>query len=214
MGLPAFPDADRTDTQLAAVRHLPVVRSNEALVDGLREGEPWARAELFDRFGAEVERVLVRILGPDQDRLDLMQDVFVRTLEGIGKLDDPARLRAWIVSIAIFTARERIRKRRRSRWLVILPPKAVPEQQTPPDAHEDHEIAQATYRVLDQLDPDERIALVLRLLEGLELSEVAVVCRVSLATIKRRITGARHRFQQLAGQDRVLAEWVQGGAQW
>src|SRR5262245_5365849 len=62
--------------QAGVVRQLPFVRDDAALVVGLRAGEAWARAALFDRYAPQVERILRRILGHDQhtDFADLIHD--------------------------------------------------------------------------------------------------------------------------------------------
>ena len=44
--------------------------------------------------------------------------------------------------------------------------------------------------------------------EGMDLVEVAAACRVSLATIKRRLTRAEARFVELARQEPSLTEWT------
>ena len=41
-----------------------------------------------------------------------------------------------------------------------------------------------------------------------ELDEVAGACQVSLATVKRRLTRARERFERLAARDPLLGAYV------
>jgi DNA-directed RNA polymerase specialized sigma24 family protein len=66
-------------------------------------------------------------------------------------------------------------------------------------------------RVLERLDPDLRIAFVLRFVEGYELAEGAKLAGCSLATYKRRLSKAQTRFQLAAGRDPILARWLAGG---
>ena len=54
-------------------------------------------------------------------------------------------------------------------------------------------------RVLGELDPQLRIAWMLRFVEGWELTEVAAALDVSLATAKRRIKAARERVDAHVG---------------
>jgi RNA polymerase sigma-70 factor, ECF subfamily len=68
------------------------------------------------------------------------------------------------------------------------------------------------YRVLDALDTDQRIAFALRFVAGMELTEVAASCGVSLATIKRRLSRAQINFAALAKREPALAEWLKLGA--
>jgi len=210
------PDAVDLPSRSGARPRLELVRpqrasgDDEVLVRALRSGEAWAAVELFDRHALDVRRVLLRVLGPDAELQDLIHDVFVRALEGIDRLDDPDRLRSWLVSICVHTARERIRKRRRRWWMILLPHDEVPETAAAPEDHEDNELMRATYRVLDRLEPDDRMILALRLLEGMDVMEVARLCGVSRATIKRRVIRAQDHFRKLAATEPALREWSEG----
>jgi RNA polymerase sigma-70 factor, ECF subfamily len=156
--------------------------------------------------------VLVRVMGPDSEILDLVHDVFVTALESVHRLLDPKALRAWLTQIAVFTARARIRRRVRGRILRFLPFSELPEPELPPVDFEASEAMQAVYRVLDALDIDQRIAFALRFVAGMELTEVAASCGVSLATIKRRLSRAQINFGTLAQREPALAEWLKLGA--
>jgi RNA polymerase sigma-70 factor (ECF subfamily) len=191
---------------------LPLPESDELLVLSLRARHPDAGTQLFDRYAPHVRRVLVRVMGPDAEILDLVHDVFITALESVHRLLDPKALRAWLTQIAVFTARARIRRRVRGRILRFLPFSELPEPELPPADFEASEAMQAVYRVLDALDTDQRIAFALRFVAGMELTEVASSCGVSLATIKRRLARAQISFEGLAEKEPALAEWIKVGA--
>jgi RNA polymerase sigma-70 factor (ECF subfamily) len=191
---------------------LPAPESDELLVLSLRAGHPDAGTLLFDRHAPHVRRVLVRVMGPDAEILDLVHDVFVTALESVDRLLDPRALRAWLTQIAVFTARARIRRRVRGRILRFLPFTELPEPELPPSDFEGSQSMQAVYRVLDALDADERIAFALRFVGGMELTEVAASCGVSLATIKRRLSRAQAHFARAAAREPALAERLARGA--
>jgi RNA polymerase sigma-70 factor (ECF subfamily) len=71
---------------------------------------------------------------------------------------------------------------------------------------------QAVYRVLGNLDADQRIAFALRFVAGMELTEVAASCGVSLATIKRRLSRAQSTFASSAQREPALVEWLKRGS--
>jgi RNA polymerase sigma-70 factor (ECF subfamily) len=187
---------------------LPLPESDELLVASLRAHHPDAATQLFDRYAPHVRRVLVRVMGPDSEILDLVHDVFVTALESVHRLVEPRALRAWLTQIAVFTARARIRRRVRGRILRFLPFSELPEPELPPTDFEASQAIQAVYRVLDRLDTDERIAFALRFVGGMELTEVAASCGVSLATIKRRLARAQNNFASAARREPALVEWV------
>jgi RNA polymerase sigma-70 factor (ECF subfamily) len=187
---------------------LPAPESDEILVLALRARHPDAGTQLFDRYAPHVRRVLVRVMGPDSEILDLVHDVFVTALESVHRLVDPRALRAWLTQIAVFTARARIRRRVRGRVLRFLPFSELPEPELPPVDFEASESMQAVYRVLGDLDADQRIAFALRFVAGMELTEVAASCGVSLATIKRRLSRAQSNFATSAQREPALVEWL------
>jgi RNA polymerase sigma-70 factor (ECF subfamily) len=183
---------------------------DRALVEALRRDEPWARTALVEKYEAHIERVVAGALGLDPDLADIIQDVFVRVLEGIHQLKDPAALRGWIGTLAVFTARGHIRRRRRWRWIRFLAPQDVPEMPAAPHNPEASATIRAMYRVLDALPAEERLVFTLRFMSELELTEVAAACRVSLATIKRRLARAETRFQEVARQEPLLSDRLVG----
>jgi len=66
------------------------------------------------------------------------------------------------------------------------------------------------YGILDRLGSEERLAFVLRFIEGMELTEVAAALGLSLATTKRRLVRARARFDHHIARDPGLAPYLSG----
>jgi RNA polymerase sigma-70 factor, ECF subfamily len=194
------------------VRALPFTGDDAALVAAMRSGHPGATTTLFDRYGGHVRSVLARLIGVDSELADLLHDVFIAALDRIDQLNDPAQLKAWLTSIAVFTARGTIRKRARWRWLRIVD--EPPEVPVSAPSHVAREALRRLYVVLDRLAPDDRIAFALRFVQGMELTEVAAACGCSLATIKRRLAKAETRFLELARKEPALVEWMEGGSRW
>lgn len=178
----------------------------------LRKGSRAAKAAFFDRHCQSVRRVLLRLLGHDADLADLLNEVFTRALESLRRYrGDAGGLGPWITRIAVHTARETIRRRQRGRrhLATARDVDAAPH----PGASPDIELAlKRAYAALDQMHPDLRIPFALRFVDGMELTEVADACDVSLATVKRRLVKARARFVLLARRDAVLAGWLEGEA--
>jgi RNA polymerase sigma-70 factor, ECF subfamily len=193
------------------LRVLPASCSDERLVEGLRSGQPWARAATFDRFYRDVERTLTWAMGADDELPDLLHDVFLGAFEGIGGLTDPSRLKSWLISIAINTARNCIRKRRRRNWVFSLLHRDQQASGAEPPRIPAGEVSAATRAVLAKLSADEQVLFSLRFVARLELAEVAEACGMSIATVKRRLAGAREKFAGFAKTDPVLSDWVQGG---
>ena len=206
---PSAPAAPRRN-----LHHLGFVGDDAALAEALKQGHPGAPAELFDRYGNHIQRVLVNVMGVDQELPDLLQETFARAFKNAGQLEDGARLKAWLTRIAVFTARGCIRSRGRRRWLRYFSPEAMPESTARTASTEDRAAVRATYAALDAMSPDLRVPFALRYIQGMELKEIAAACEVSLATIKRHLAKADKRFVLLASKDPALQHWLEGGSRW
>ena len=209
-----------TVVRLDEVRRAALARAshegeaNEELVRDLRDGKRWAERALLERYGAHVERVLTHILGSHTDLDDLAQEVFLRALSRVEDLRDPRMIKDWLAGFAANVAREAIRRKRRRWWQVLQPPEETPELPAPAATIEDRAALHAFYEVLGGLDADARIAFALRYVEGMELTQVAGICGVSLATIKRRIGAAEVEFCARGRAHEALADWFEEGSRW
>lgn len=192
----------------AGSQRRPFSGDDAELVEAIRRGDGAGATELFERYGGHIQRVLANILGYDSELADLLQDVFVRALGSIHTINDGAKLKAWLTSIAVFTARGCIRARRRRRWLGLATPQQLSRHAAPRISEELQEAVRCTYEILQRLPADEQIAFTLRHVNGMQLTELAATCGVSLATIKRRLAKARARFTALARHSPALRGWL------
>lgn len=194
----------------------PPAEDEERLLRGLRADEAWARRQLFERYSPVVERTLRRVLGHErhEELGDLIHDCFVEAFTSVGRLREPRALQAWMRSVAANTARHAIRRRRARRWLLFWEPQALPHPPTNDVSPEVRDAFVRTYALLDSLSAEQRVAFVLRHIEGLSLAEVAEALDVSLATIKRKLGRAERRFVAMARRDPVLQEWIEEGGRW
>jgi RNA polymerase sigma-70 factor (ECF subfamily) len=163
---------------------------------------------LVRRYGGLVSTILVRLLGAsDSSQADLLQDVFLRAFEGIDQLEHPDALKSWISGIAVFVAREHIRRARHRRWLSFSAD--PPDSPALNSANEGvREAVRCVYALLERMPVDERLVLALHTFEGMELQEIAPLCGLSYATARRRLKSARRRFAKLARRCESLIPWM------
>lgn len=184
----------------------------DPFVRRVKEGEPAALRQFFERHSRGVERVLMRVLGPDPDLSDVVQDSFEQALRSLHRFEGDQRgLGAWLNRIAVNVAKNRLRHRRIRGWLRGSTRYEVSEVATHAASPEVVDAMRRTYEVLGRLPADERIMFALRFIDGMRLAEIADVTGSSLATVKRRLTKARSRFDRHARNDIFLSSWFQGG---
>jgi RNA polymerase sigma-70 factor (ECF subfamily) len=213
---PETPESAATGVVVALPLPAGAARDNAALLTGLRAGEVWAKAALFERYAPHVQRLLRKILGP-YPRLeipDLIHDVFVRALSAIDQLREPGAMLAWMQTITLRVAYRAVSAHRARRWLRFWEPlEELPISGRGVDA-EALEAYRRTYAVLERMPTDERIVFALRHIDGMELSPIAVACECSLATVKRRLARAEARFAAAARRDEILRVWLEEGDRW
>ena len=165
-----------------------------ALVSGLRERDPEAIAQLFERYGSSVHRTLIRIIGSeDPESSDLLHDTFLRAVEHVRRLQNPLALKGWLFGIAVFTAKEWLRTRKRMGY--PQPPAAESDRAAVSASPEAREAVRALYQALDTFPEDERVVFVLRFVEKMEHAELADTLGISISTVRRRIKRAERRFR-------------------
>lgn len=187
----------------------PAPETDAELVEALKRGESAAAGRIYDRHAASVQRLVYRLLPRDAELEDIVQEIFIYALDSVGKLRDPTVLKSWLLGIAAGKVRAHLRRSWRRRWLRFLPQEDLPE--VPVEANDPHaELLSEVYGLLDQLPPDERVALLLRRIEGLSIHEAAAACGMSLSTFKRRLARGEARFLARAKLRPGLARWVAG----
>jgi RNA polymerase sigma-70 factor (ECF subfamily) len=196
------------------VSPLTFVGDEDALIEALKSRHPGAVALFYDRHAPHVLRVLRAALGTDDEIPDLLQEVFIRALDRIGELEDRERVRSWLTTVGVFVARAHIRRRVRRRWLRIFSPERTSLQHVEPPSSDARFALDEIYSVLDQLPVNDRMAFVLRFIDGMTLSDAAEACRTSLATFKRRLSRAEAKFLEAAKQRPLLAPWLKDGTRW
>jgi RNA polymerase sigma-70 factor (ECF subfamily) len=166
-----------------------------ALVNAAREGQTWAQEALFKRYVRMAVGQSWRLI-PGEDPEDLAQDALVHALTNLHTLEQPQAFAAWLSAIIVRLAMTRLRKKHLLTRIGLrgaeqIDPEAMVSNVNPDAQAQLREV----YAVLATLPPEERTALVLRRVEGLELKEIAEQMGLSLATVKRRLTAAEALLQ-------------------
>jgi RNA polymerase sigma-70 factor (ECF subfamily) len=176
--------------------------TDAALVTAARAGEAWAQQALLTRYARLVLGLAQRMLGNQHDADDLAQDVFIKALTRLDSLSNPQAFESWIASITVRSASKQLRKRALLTRLGLR--RAAPldldlqlSASAPPDVAAEISLI---YRLFERLSADERIALVLRRVEGMALPEIAEHTGLSLATVKRRLKAAEERLERAKGR--------------
>jgi RNA polymerase sigma-70 factor (ECF subfamily) len=165
----------------------------------VRGGDDWAKEALYRRHLQPVWSLVLPLIGSTAEAEDIIQDAFIIAFGDIHKLREAKRFGAWLTRIAVHQVHRCFR--RRKPWQSLGLTWGVEDASldallsadcSPEVAAEVTKIAQ----VLADMAPRNRIAWMLRFVEGCALDEVAERTGVSLATVKRRIAAADQRLKK------------------
>jgi RNA polymerase sigma-70 factor (ECF subfamily) len=173
--------------------------SDAELVARVRSGDPGAKKRLYVKHVDYIAGMCARLLRSVETSEDVVQDTFVIAFSKIESLRDPGAFRGWLASIAISEVRHRLARQRLLQFLGLDDGR----DGSPLDdlARDDLSIeARSELAALDlilrRLPANQRIAWMLRHVEGEPIDVVADACRCSRATVKRWIAAADARVQE------------------
>ncbi|MBA7603169.1 ECF RNA polymerase sigma factor SigE [subsurface metagenome] len=177
----------------------------DELIKRAKEGDLDCFNQLVERYQREVYNLSLRILGNASAAEDASQDTFLSAFRGIGKFRGGS-FRAWLYRIAANACRDQLRllRRRPATSTDSLPLELESDQPSPEDFAMRRELGEEIKRALAALPPDQRLAVILRDIEGLDYGEIAQVTGRSLGTVKSRINRGRARLRHHLEQRREL----------
>ena len=166
-------------------------------------GEASDAAERQNQFiAANLRRIflqILRIVGDTEDAQDLTQEVFIKALQRSEQLRDIEKAAHWLSRIATNAAIDFLRRQGRMSFSALddLPHELAVTGDDSPEQNvlraEQCSVLQGGLRRLSQR---ERLALVLRDVEGLPAEEVARHMNCSKATVRSHIANARIKFKR------------------
>ena len=156
---------------------------------------------IYHRFFDEVRRWIRALGGPDADRDDLAQDVFLIVHRCLPAFDGE-NLPGWLYQIT----RRRVRDFRQLRWFRLFLTGAraddslVSPTETPESALRNREDEQTLTRLLSKLPEAQRAAFVLFEIEGYSGEEIARLQSVPINTVWARVHKAREKLALAIGR--------------
>lgn len=173
--------------------------SDAELVARAKRGDASAEEAIYRRHLQTIAGVVLRLTRHRPDMEEVVQETFVIALEKLDSLRDGDALGGWLLQIAVRLVRRRLRRGALLRFFGFDAGTAdSPLDALASDAFGPEECAELAVLdgVLGELPTEQRIAWLLRHAEGESVEEVAVACRCSVSTAKRRIAAAEARVQQ------------------
>lgn len=154
------------------------------------DGDTAAFAVLVRRYGPMMRAAARRILGSNAELDDVVQEAFITAWQKLDQLDDPRKVKAWLMRITSHRAIDRIRAQRHTEDADEL---EVPtaEGHGPSHVTQAKATASALREVLAELPAAQRSCWVLREVEHMSYREIAEALELSEATVRGLLARAR-----------------------
>lgn len=186
------------------------------LLERLKLGDETAFAELFQLYKDMVYTLAHKLLVDKTEAMDVTQEVFINLFRRVDGFRGECSLKTWVYRIALNQAANRNRwwkRRSRDHALSLSLDQCTNDNvsfdissRKPSPARQmlDSEIREEFRRALNELSFDQRVAVVLRDVEGLSCEEISEITGVQTGTVKSRIARGREHL-------RCLMKDFQGG---
>jgi RNA polymerase sigma-70 factor (ECF subfamily) len=199
-----------TDPSSPGTRTAPLP-DEAAIVARAAAGDRTAFAQLMEHYQSACYGLAWRLLGDADQAADATQDAFVHAYDAIAKFRGGI-FRSWMLRITANASYDILRRAQRRPTMALPDPEDGAVEL--PDVHAPNPVVEAArselYRHLDValrlLPPDQRTAVVLCDVYGMDYHEVADATASALGTVKSRIHRGRLRLRELMAEHRELFE--------
>ncbi len=173
-----------------------------ALIQEAKKGNVNSYNRLVIHYQQAVYNVAYRIMGEPQSAEDATQEAFISAYKALNRFRGGS-FKSWLMRIATNACYDELRRRKRrpqtsldeltddnESYAFLRSPGQGPE-----DQQQTLEMMQAVEECLQTLPDDQRITAILGDVEGFDYKEIAEITRVSLGTVKSRMSRARSKLR-------------------
>ncbi|MFA5878908.1 MAG: RNA polymerase sigma factor [Candidatus Margulisiibacteriota bacterium] len=122
-----------------------------------------------------------------EDKEDLFQEIFINIHKALPKFRSASTIETWIYKITVNTAINYIRKQKRYKWVISI----FGNLRATEHAKESEKNETQILKLLDKLNPQQRMILLLSDIEEKKLGEIAKIMKMPIGTIKSNLHRAR-----------------------
>jgi RNA polymerase sigma-70 factor (ECF subfamily) len=167
-----------------------------------QQGDREAFAAIVRAYETPIHNYIVRLTGDRTLAEDLTQEVFVRVYNGLPKFSLRCKFTTWLFQVTKNRVLDELRARERRPAGLSFD--EIPQLETFDQPAERTETIDAIWRAVQDLNPDLKMALLLRDVVGLPYSEIADALEITLSTVKWRIFKAREEVQLSLAREGLL----------
>jgi RNA polymerase sigma-70 factor (ECF subfamily) len=173
---------------------LALPQPDPSILRKAQRGDERAFTIIVRAYETPVFNYVFRMVGDRALAEDLTQEIFLKLHQALASFSLRARFTTWLFQVAKNRVLDELRARER-RPQSVMPIEEAPHLDVVDAPPERLETIDAVWRAVAALNPDLKMALLLRDVVGLPYSEIADSLEITLATVKWRIYKAREEVQ-------------------
>ena len=173
------------------------------LIQQAQQGDVGAYNTLVLHYQDALYNVAYRIMGEPGAAADATQEAFISAYKALNRFRGGS-FKSWLMRIVTNACYDELRRRKRRPQTSLdqivetyeSSPLLVSEAELGPEANRQWaEVVEAISRCLDELPDEQRVATVLRDVEGYDYGEIAEIMASTLGTVKSRLSRARAKLR-------------------
>ena len=181
---------------------MPLPQPDPDVLRKAQRGDERAFALILRAYETPIFNYILRMTNDRALSEDLTQEVFVRVFQGLPRFSLRCKFTTWLFQVAKNRVLDELRARERRPHAVTTLEEA-PSLEVLDQPVERLETIDALWRAVNELNPDLKMALLLRDVVGLPYNEIADSLEITLATVKWRIFKAREEVAQALARDGI-----------
>ncbi|MCK9448680.1 MAG: RNA polymerase sigma factor [Bacteroidales bacterium] len=173
--------------------------SEAVLVEKMQRGDEQALVEIIRRYETMIARIVIGMLGNTAEAEDVGQETFLRFWQSVGTYRYEAKVSTFLTRIAINLSINELRRRKnRYAWLELTDDKPIQYEFTDPqDAFQQADVTDQITHALTHIQTDQRVVVILRLIEGYSTRETADMLGIPLGTVLSRLSRGLEKMRKI-----------------
>ena len=193
---------------------------SDALITRAREGDKNAQGRLVQLWYKRIYNFAYKFFSDHDLAMEAAQKTFIAMHKNLPNLNDTARFRSWLYTIAVNYCREELRKRKTAKSVSLydLNPgeaedsyrweRSEERSENPEKMLRQSELSDLLQKCLMELSEEQREVVIMKEYEGLKFREIAEALNISENTVKSRMYYGLDGLKKIFDKNRITKESI------
>ena len=184
-----------------------MARTDVELVEATLGGDPHAFEEIVERYQRLVFNIIYHYVGARDEVEDVAQEIFLKVFRSLHTFDTKWPLKSWISRITVNTCLDELRRVRKRKVLSFTDLRLDEEdrieylfeqftQQSSLTERDVEELFERLEKMMERLNEKDKMAFVLRELEGLSYPEIARTMKTTEMAVRIRVSRSKKKLRE------------------